>query len=74
MGVVKTTQAAIGAVDKPSEDGETKLGKWAQGVDKDLRTVTQRITGKENVGQLKVDDESRKSAEQAFDKIYSNIK
>lgn len=74
LGVVKTTQAAIGAVDKPGEDGETKLGKWAQGVDKDLRTVTQRITGKENVGQLKVDDESRKSAEQAFDKIYSNRK
>lgn len=72
LGLVKATQYGISQLDKPNEGGETKLGKFAQGVNKDLQIATQRITGNKNVGQLKVDDESKKAAEQAFDKIYSN--
>jgi hypothetical protein len=62
LGVVKGTQAAIGAVDK-----EGKLGQKVQKIDQSLQKTAARVTGKENIGQLTIDPKTADAIDKAID-------
>ena len=67
LGIVKGTEAAIGALDK-----EGKLGQTVQKFDKSVQQTVANITGKENIGQLKVDEKSRSAISSALDRYYAS--
>jgi hypothetical protein len=65
LGLVKGTQAVIGAVDK-----EGKLGQKVTNLNASLQKKAGQLTGKENIGQLTVDKESENAIMLAYDKLY----
>jgi hypothetical protein len=65
LGLVKGTQAVIGAVDK-----EGKLGQKVTNLNTSLQKKAGQLTGKENIGQLTVDKESENAIMLAYDKLY----
>jgi len=67
LGIVKGTEASIGALDK-----EGKLGQTVQKFDKSVQQTVANITGKENIGQLKVDEKSRSAISSALDRYYAS--
>ena len=66
LGIVKGTQALIGAADP-----EGKLGQKVQKIDKTLQQTAAKMTGNQNIGQLTVDDKSAKAIDAAIDRYYA---
>lgn len=63
LGMVKGTQAAISAADP-----EGKLGEKVTKLDKRIQKTAANITGKEDIGKLRVDDASRDEITKAIER------
>ena len=65
LGLVKGTQAVIGAVDK-----EGKVGQKVASIDASLQKQAAKLTGKEDIGKLVVDKESENAIMASYERLY----
>lgn len=65
LGMVKGTQAVVGAVDKKG-----KLGSKVQSFDASLQKQAAKLTGREDIGKLTVDKESQDAINDRFNQLY----
>lgn len=65
LGMVKGTQAVVGAVDKKG-----KLGSKVQSFDASLQKQAAKLTGRQDIGKLTVDKESQDAINDRFNQLY----